>query len=83
MVNYEIALASAGAIRFSALLKIGVSYEWAGTASGRDRPGQKRYPHLSLDLLHCPSYACESCCMALRLPLYGETWLPGFLFEAC
>ena len=26
-----IALASAGAIRFEALLKIGVSYEWVGT----------------------------------------------------
>ena len=36
------------------------------------RPGPKRYPGASLDLLQRPQYACESTCLFLRLPPWRD-----------
>ena len=50
---------------------------------GRDRPRQKRYPHLSLVLLQRPPYAYESSCLRVHFPPWedvaAELLAPGLL----
>ena len=48
--------------------EVRLSYRSWSNSSGRHRPGQKHYPHASLDLLQCPPCACESLLLFLRLP---------------
>ena len=46
------------------------------------RPGQKRYPRASLDLLQRPPYACEASCF-FYVCLCGETWLLSLMLQVC